>query len=100
MQRGRALFVTAAVLVAARLLPASGDATPAPPADPCGDSTKLAACEMPHVVCPIAITDIQGDAAPKYAGNTDTTKAFPDNTALDILAVNLRVTPDYFQTFV
>jgi hypothetical protein len=100
MQRGRALLATAAVLVAARLLPASGDTTPpAPPADPCGNTTTIASCELPHVVCPIAITDIQGDAAPKYVANTDTTKAFPNNTSLDILAVDLRVTPDYFQTF-
>lgn len=100
MQRGRALLATAAVLVAARLLPASADTTPpAPAADPCGSTTTIASCELPHVVCPIAITDIKGDAAPQYVANTDTSKAFPNNTSLDIIAVDLRVTPDYFQTF-
>jgi len=100
MQRGRALLATAAVLVAVRLLPASGDTTPpAPPADPCGSTTTIASCELPHTTCPIAITDDPGDGIPHYVSNTDTTKAFPNNTSLDILAVDLRVTPDYFQTF-
>lgn len=106
MQRGRALLMAGAVLVAARLLPATADTTPTTPPDPCTPATAPATgapanCEMPRPACTHTLTDTTGDAVTQYiAGEGDTNKQlFGNNTALDIRSVYLRLTPDYFQTF-
>jgi len=104
MQRGRALLMAGMVLAAARLLPATATTTPP---DPCTPATAPATgapanCEMPRPTCTHTLTDIDGDAIPEYVvGERDTTKqVFGDNTALDIRSVYMRLTPDYFQTFI
>jgi hypothetical protein len=56
--------------------------------------------ELPHVVCSQrVVADIKGDAAPDYVGGGNTSSIITNNPALDILAVDLRLTADQLQVF-
>jgi len=87
MRRGTALLVGAALIAAARLVPAAGDTTPAPTPD------------LPKFLCDYGLVDDEGDNTPKYTGGADTTALVPKRSALDIRAIDLRVTPTDFQVF-
>jgi hypothetical protein len=96
MRRVTALWVGAALMAAARLVPAGADTTPPPAPTP----------DLPQFLCPHGITDIDKDAVPQYvppvslAGGTyDTSAVYGDNPALDIRAVNLRLTPTDLEVF-
>jgi len=96
MRRGTALLLGAAVMAAARLVPAGADTTPAPAPTP----------DLPRSLCSHGVTDIDKDAVPAYAppltlaGTTvDDSAVFHDNPALDIRAVNLRLTSTDLEVF-
>lgn len=86
MRRGTALLVGAAVVAAARLVPAGAD-------------TPSSAPDLPRALCSHGIVDPQGDAAPKYLAGSDTSAVAPDNPALDIRAVDLRLTATQLEVF-
>ena len=87
MRRRIALGLGIGLAAASFVLPASG-ATPPPPDPP-----------LPHYPCAQGFTDKQGDAAPTYGGNTDTTAVFPNKPELDIRSVNLQLTSTQLQVF-
>ena len=87
MRRRIALGLGIGLAAASFVLPASG-ATPPPPDPP-----------LPHYPCAQGFTDIKGDAAPQYGGNTDTSAVFPNKPELDIRSVNVQLTSDQLQVF-
>jgi len=87
MRRRIALGLGIGLAAASFVLPASG-ATPPPPDPP-----------LPHYPCAQGFPDKQGDAAPRYGGNTDTTAVFPNKPELDIRSVNLQLTSTQLQVF-
>jgi len=87
MRRGTALLVGAALMAAARLVPAAGD-TPAPTPD------------VPRDVCTHAINDPSGDAkAASLPVSVSGTGVADNNPGLDIEAVDARVTDTQLQVF-
>jgi hypothetical protein len=79
-------LVGAALLAAARLVPASGDTPPPAP-------------DLPHFVCAGLIDDEGDNTAPKYAFGEDTSTVVPKRSAMDIRTINLRLTPTQLQVF-
>lgn len=87
MRRGTALLMGAVLMAAARLVPASGDTTPAPTPD------------LPRYACSHGLVDPEGDnTAPMYVG-ADTSVVVPKRSALDIRAIDLRLTDTELQAF-
>jgi len=87
MRRGTALLMGAVLMAAARLVPASGDTTPAP--------VPL----LPKFLCTHGVVDPEADNAPQYVGGVDSTAAVPKRPALDIRGVYLRLTDSQLQVF-
>lgn len=87
MRRGTALLMGAVVMAAARLVPASGDTTPAPTPD------------LPRFLCSHGLVDDPADNAPKFFAGADTTAVVPRRDALDIRAIDLRLTDSQVQVF-
>jgi hypothetical protein len=73
-------------MAAARLVPAAGDTTPAPTPS------------LPHYPC-AAVTDGPNDAVPMFVGGVPNNPAIPEQPALDIRAINLRLTATELQVF-